>query len=136
MKRAFVFLVLGPVTVALAGLFVTAALGAPGAAAHLVAMVLFFLTLPVGAIVGTIDGCLSEVIPVGARAPVTAVMGAVTAWTLVYALIHWLTPGLSLLPVAVGGAVSMGLCSLLAHEYRGRQAFSPQAQALPQPADR
>ena len=127
MKRALIFLVLGPVMVALMAPIATAAMGAPAGAGGFVALLLFFFTLPVGAVVGTVDGCLSEAMPLGARAPVTAAVGGTTAIALAYTLIHWIMPAASLMPVALFYAVTMGLCSLFAHNYSNQQTTSASA---------
>jgi hypothetical protein len=127
MKRALIFLVLGPVMVALMAPIATAAIGAPADAARFVALVLFFFTLPVGAVVGAIDGYLSEVMPLGARAPATAAVGGTTAIALAYTLIHWIMPAASMMPVALFYAVTMGLCSLFAHNYGSQQTASASA---------
>ena len=68
MQRALVFLMVGPLTVALGH----AGVGSAGAQANpgsmLIAMAFFLLTLPVSAVVGVIDGCLARRFPIALRA--------------------------------------------------------------------
>jgi hypothetical protein len=117
MKRAFVFLVAGPLVVALiAALTVIGAVGPSGFAAFL-ATVFFFFTFAVAAIAVTIDGVLSCDISIPLRASLTAIIGAAASFALASYLFHCLLPPLVLSLFALGGAVCMGACSLLSHDY-------------------
>jgi phosphatidylglycerophosphate synthase len=121
MKRPFVFLLLGPSSVA--ATFLLATLCAEGARstdfAQLCSAALFVFALPVSAITGLIDGYLARALPLASRAPLTALAGAMIAVTPVLALLHGSmlreTPLISTW-FAIGGALSMGACSLLSHD--------------------
>ena len=121
MKRALVFLVVGPALVAVAALLAVAqAGGAPaGDVARLVAIALFFFTLPVAALAGALDAYLARAFAVPLRAPLVAAAGAVIASGLAWLLLSCLLPPPNFLTwFAIGGAACMGACSLLANDYR------------------
>ena len=118
MKRAFVFVVLGP---ALAVLTIWVAVGMPFEAfAASIAPLLYIAIVPVSGIVGLLDGWLAQPLPVSLRAPLTALVGATAAVVLPAAMLGMMLQGFST-PFGLGGAFSMGVCSLLAHDYSAGQ---------------
>ena len=138
MKRAVVFLVLGPASVAFTFLLmcVTAGGAKPCDFEQLCAAALFLFTLPVSAITGPIDSYLARALPLALRAPLTAIAGAAAAVGLLLALNRMMFPhGTTLpleilMPFAIGGAVCMGVCSLLSHDYGKRQQPGAQRGGL------
>jgi hypothetical protein len=129
MKRVYVFLLLGPAAVALTVTLVAVAAGAPGAIAQLLLPALFFLTFPVAALAGAADGYMARTVPIPVRAPLTAFVGAAVT----FALMRYFVPPSELMIVPLGGAICMGVCSLLSHEYGGRQKPVAPEQGLPRP---
>jgi hypothetical protein len=132
MKRALVFLVLGPVLVSVtATLAIAQAAGTPDREfARLLAAVLFLFTLPVAAIAGSFDAYLARAFAIPLRAPLIAVIGAIIASGLAWILFSCLSPPPNFLTYfAIGGATCMGICSLLANEY-GWQGQVVQANSL------
>ena len=119
MKRAFVFLIVGPMALALIASLVMIATGAPPSVAWLVAVAQFFLTLPVAVVAGSVDGLLARACPIPLRASLVAIVGATIAYAVAFALLGWFLPASDLF--LAGGAVSMGACSLLARDYGGGQ---------------
>jgi hypothetical protein len=134
MKRALMFLLLGPALVVAPWLIFIAAIEGLGGPVDLVAAVLFVFTFVVAAIAGLIDGCLARALPIHLRTLLTASVGALIACSLANGLfrgffsptsISWL-----LMLFSMGGAVVMGACSLLSNDYSGRQRrFIEQASA-------
>jgi len=119
MKRALVFLVLGPVLVAVVVPLVVALVAGPPAkdGLQILAIVLFFFTLPVAALAGSLDAYLARAFAVQLRAPLIAAIGAIIASGLAYVLFNWLLPSPHYLTFfAVGGAACMGVCSSLAND--------------------
>src|ERR1700740_3379107 len=92
MKRALVFLVLGPVLVAaVATLAIAQTAGVPDREfARLLAPFLCFFTLPVAALAGSFDAYLARAFAIPLRAPLIAAIGAVIASGLAYVLFNWL----------------------------------------------
>jgi hypothetical protein len=115
-KRAFVFLLLAPLAVALIAALLVVWRGEPGGEfaplfAVLIGAALFCCTLPVSALAGYVDDALSNV-PVLPRASLIAAIGAIIS----FILFCWASPpaGFPLFFAICGGA-GMGLCSLLAN---------------------
>jgi hypothetical protein len=122
MKRALIFLVLAPFLVAvLAALGVAALYPMDRDCAKFLAVALFFFTLPVSALAGSLDAYLARAFTVPLRAPLIAVVGAIIASGLAFVLFSWILTPLSLEFFAIGGAACMGLCSLIANEYGWQQ---------------
>jgi hypothetical protein len=121
MKRALVFLIVGPLAVALVASLELVAAGGRGEIVQFIAMALFLLTLPVAALAGAIDGGLARTFPIVLRAPLTAIVGATAACILAFALLHCFFPPSELAFFSVGGAICMGACSLLANDYSRAQ---------------
>jgi hypothetical protein len=128
MKRALMFLLLGPASVVTAWLIFIAAIDGLGGLrgfVDIVATVLFIFTFFVASVTGLVDGCLARALPIHLRAFLTASVGAVIAWSLAYAFfIGIVSPSASiswlLMPFGIGGAAVMGTCSLLSHDYSAR----------------
>ena len=118
MKRALLFLFFGPSLVVLT---LWVALGTPGGSiVAIVAALLFLFTLPASAVTGLVDGCLAGALPLLVRAPLTAMVGAMAAVVLPAALLGSMPQDMSML-FGIGGALCAGVCSLLAHDYRGQK---------------
>ena len=118
MKRALVFLLLGPALIVLA---TWVAVGMPpGDVVISVAVLLFLLTLPVSGIAGLVDGLLSTAFPMLVRVPLTAMGGALAALVLLVTLLGPMPQGMPT-PFMIGGALCAGVCSLLAHDYRDQK---------------
>ena len=128
MKRALVFLLLGP---ALAVLTTWVVVGAPGGSVVVSIAVLFFLfTSPVSGIVGLLDGYLARPLPILLRAPVTALVGTTVAIVLPAALLGPMPQDMST-PFGFGGAFCAGVCSLLAHDYSARETRAGDVSGSP-----
>jgi hypothetical protein len=117
MQRAFVFLVVGPLTVALVTALALLAAGAPGSIIQFIATALLVLTVPVAAFAACVDGYLARTFPIALRAPVTAIAGAMAAGAVAYTILHCFFLPTELMFFPLGGAVCTGLCSLLANDY-------------------
>lgn len=124
MKRFFVFMIAAPLAVALTTALAVLASGGPGDVARFFAVALFLLTLPVVAFAAAVDGFSARAFPIALRAPLVATVGATIAYAVPFTLFHWFLPTSLFGFFALGGAVSMGLCSLLAHDYGGEQRTS------------
>jgi hypothetical protein len=124
MKRAFVFLVLAPVSVFFMVLLICVAVAGTRSLdfAYFGAGVLSILTLPVSAITGAIDGFLVRACPISSRVYLTAIVGATIAMGALAVFSSLLPPSIVMM-LAIGGAVVMGACSLLSHDYSGRQRY-------------
>jgi hypothetical protein len=128
MKRVLVFLLLGPASAAFTVfLMCVADTGTKyWDIALLSAVAMFIVTLPVSAFCGAVDGCLARTLLISARAPLTALAGATIAGGLVWALFRPLFP-----TFAIAGALCMGACSLLSHDYVRRQRPAVRGEGLP-----
>lgn len=119
MKRGFIFLLLGPASVFLVFLVpvvIHAGLRSLDLPLY-IAMTLFFLTFIVAAITAPVDGYLARALPIPLRMPIAAIVGGtVGAGEALLLSPHWF-----LQPFAIGGAICMGMCSLLSHDYGKRQ---------------
>lgn len=119
MRRAFVFLLLGPASAAFVASWICIAVLSPRfwQAAVIAALGGFILTVPFSACVGYVDGCLARALPPASRVPLSALFGAAMAFGMICAL----TPPMSLLPwmFALGAAFSMGGCALLSRDHHG-----------------
>ncbi len=117
MQRAFVFLVVRPLTVALVAALGFLVAGAPGNVVQFIATVLLVLTLPVVALAACVDGYLARTFSIALRAAVTAIAGAMAAGAVAYTMLHCFVPASELMFFPLGGAVCTGLCSLLANDF-------------------
>jgi hypothetical protein len=120
MKRALIFLVLGPLLASfiVAMVVIAQAAGASGREyAGALAVFLFFFTLPVASLAASFDAYLARAFAIPLRAPLIAAIGAIIASGLAYILVGCLLSLSSLKFFAIGGAACMGACSLLANDY-------------------
>jgi hypothetical protein len=120
MKRLPVFLLLGPVfgvLVALSNAVVESGRFPPPDYAEGCTM-FFVFSLIVSVVAGPVDAILSYAVPISLRAPLTAIVGAAVAVGLDLYGATWTPPLHTLVLYAVLGALSMGACSLLSHDYR------------------
>ena len=123
MKRMLVFLLLGPILGVLAVLpYAVARIGFSDWLIIISGLV-FLFGLVVSAVTGVIDTALVQIIPISLRAPCIAIVGATIAVGAIL-LEGGVVPQLALVVAAVTGALAMGACSLLSHDYNGRKARS------------
>jgi len=108
MKRALVFLVLGPAVVAF--------IGCAFLPSGVVAVVLFLFTLAVSVFAASVDGVARD-LPISVKAPLAAIVGATAAGVLGGALLGLIAAPPAVTPIALGGALCMCVCSLLSHDY-------------------
>ena len=115
MKRALVFILLGPSSVVFA---TWVAFGMPFDATVVgIALLLFVFVVPISAIAGLIDGYLARTFPILLRASLTAIVGSMGAVGMFLALFGKLQPQ-DLMPALTFGGLAMGgVCSLLSHDY-------------------
>ena len=125
MKRALVFLVLAPVSVFLTVLAICVAVAGTRSLdfVYFGAIALSVLTLPVSATAAVIDGFLARACPISSRVYLVVIVGATIA-TGEAAVFSSLLPSSLMMALAIGGASVMGACSLLSHDYKGRQPLS------------
>ncbi|MBR1156722.1 hypothetical protein [Bradyrhizobium sp. JYMT SZCCT0428] len=116
LRRALVFLLLGPILGVLVALSPDVASGGLNAWLVLIAKQVFVVALLVSAITGLVDGILSRTLSIFLRAPLIAIVGAMSAIGLPAALLGPLPQEMSM-SLAIGGAFCMGVCSVLSHEY-------------------
>jgi len=123
MKRAFVFLVLAPVTVFFTVLLMWVAFTGTQSFDFgcLVAGVLSIFALPMSAISWTADEFLARDFPIPGRASLTAIVGATAVTAELSVVFGSLFPSSIVMAVATGGAIVMAVCSLLSNDYSGRQ---------------
>ena len=120
MKRAVVFVFLGPALVVFATWL---AFGMPFDAAVVgIALLLFVFVVPVSAIAGLIDGYLARTLPILLRASLTAIAGSMGAVGLFLAVFGKLQPQDLMPALTFGGLALGGVCSLLANDYRRAKA--------------
>jgi hypothetical protein len=122
MKRALMFLLLGPALVVVPWLIFIAAIDGLRGPVDIVATLLFLFTFLVATIAGLVDGCLARALPIRLRTLMTASVGAITAWILAYAFFTGIfssstSTTLLLMSFALGGAIVMGACALLSSDY-------------------
>ena len=120
MRRALIFLVLGPLlaSATVAVVVIVQMAGAPVREyAGSLAVVLFFLALPVASLAASFDAYLERAFAIPLRAPLVAAIGAIIASGLAYIVLGCLLSPSSLKFFAIGGAACMGTCSLLANDY-------------------
>ena len=121
MKRAFVFLVLAPVTVFFAVLLTWVVLTGPQSLDFgcLVAAVLAICALPMSVISWIADEFLARDFPILLRAPLTAIVGATAVTVEISAVFSSLFPSAIVMALAIGGAIVMAAGSLLSNDYSG-----------------
>lgn len=123
MKRAFVFLVLAPVTVFFAVLLTWVVLTGPQSLDFgcLVAAVLAICALPMSVISWIADEFLARDFPISLRATLTAIVGATAVTTELSVVFGSLFPSSIVMALAIGGAIVMAAGSLLSHDHGHRQ---------------
>jgi hypothetical protein len=121
MKRAFVFLVLAPVTVFFAVLLTWVVLTGPQSLDFgcLVAGVLAISALPMSVISWIADEFLARDFPILGRATLTAIVGATAVTAGISVVFGSLFPSSIVMALATGGAIVMGAGSLLSNDYSG-----------------
>jgi hypothetical protein len=122
LRRALVFVLLGPVFGALVAFSLVAVVAGEHFDSYGIPVTYMF-SLLICAITGPIDGVMARVVPIYWRALMTAVVGAAVAVGFIVLPISMFggfksSPLLLLIRVAVIGALSTGACSLLSHNYR------------------
>ena len=125
MKRAFVFLLLAPLSVFCAVLLMfTDAAGTQSLGfACMAGAVLAVLSLPMSAIAAAVDEYLAHAFPISLRVYLTAGVGAIVATGETLAVFSSLLSPSIIMALALGAALVMAACSLLSHEYGDRQRF-------------
>ena len=131
MRRAFVFLLLGPLVVAVIGAapIMAAFRVADSQMMALMVAAIFVVSLPAWAVVGLIDSLLAHHFTTPQRVGLTAAAGAIVPCALLGLVAHGAVPSPILLPLAICGAVATSLCALLAGS-PGSQAMQGYAAAL------
>lgn len=129
MKRAFIFVAVGPIAVALMASLILAHAGAPGPVAQYIAGTLFLLTVPVMGFAGAVDGGLARRLPLALRVPLTAIAGAAGGFVTAFGLLHCFFPPSELMFFPLGGAMCAAICSLLAHDYSSWQQSAVPTEA-------
>jgi hypothetical protein len=118
MMRPIVFLLLGPISVAVATYWIESGpSGSHPEIVFLLAMFAFFLTLPITALVGTVDECLALYMSILPRAPLTAAAGAIVVGGGLTLLLSDYVPPPSVEFWTFAGAAYAGTCSLLANDW-------------------
>lgn len=116
LRRALVFLLLGPMLGVFAVLLTEAVYGGMGAFLALIMAAVFVLGMQVAAVTAIADGILSLRLPITLRAPLTAVTGAIIGIGSLTAILGQLPHGM-LMPIGGGVAFCAAVCSLLSHDY-------------------
>jgi hypothetical protein len=129
MKRAFVFVGVSPIAVALMVALALAYAGTPGSIAQYIAGTLFLLTVPVMGFAGAVDGGLARRLPLALRVPLTAIAGAAGGAAIAFGLLHCFFPAAELMFFPLGGAMCAGICALLANDYSDWQQASASVEA-------
>lgn len=122
MKRAFVFLLLAPLSVFCTVVLMctdVAGTKSPGFA-FIAGTVLAALSLPMSAIAAAVDGYLARAFPVSVRVCLTASVGAIIATGELLVLFSSLLSPSIVIGLALGGALVAAAGSLLSHDYSDR----------------
>jgi hypothetical protein len=123
MRRALVFLLLGPMLGVCGAALVDVAAGRAVNGDFEGAVMAYFFGLAVSAATGPIDGYLARIVPIYLRAPLTAIVGATIAVGLILAMGRMMLPPQILMQFAITGAVCMGVCSVFSNAYRNEEVF-------------
>jgi hypothetical protein len=123
MKRAFVFLLLAPLSVfGTVVLMFTDAAGTQSLGfACIAGVVLAALSLPMAAIAAAVDEYLAHAFPISLRACLTAGVGAIIVTGEILTVFSSLLSPSIVIGLALGGALVSAVCSLLSHDYGDRQ---------------
>lgn len=121
LRRALVFLLVGPTLAVLVALSPDVARTGFNSWLAIVGEMVFFFGLLVSAVTGLVDGMLSRTLAILLRAPLTALVGATVAIGVPAALFGRPPQEMSM-ALGIGGALCMGVCSLLSHNYRSAKA--------------
>ena len=129
MKRAFVFLVLAPVTVFFAVLLTWVALTGTQSLDFgcLVAGVLAIFALPMSVISWIADEFLARDFPISLRASLTAIVGATAVTAELSVVFGSLFPSSIVMALATGGAIVMAAGSLLSNGHGEQQGHHLEA---------
>jgi hypothetical protein len=125
LRRALVFVLLGPVFGVLAAVLVASVVAGVAFDVYGIPIALFF-SLIICAVTGPVDGALAYVVPIYLRVLLTTVVGAAVAVGLslgLWALFgnKMVSPSLSSqIPIAAIGALCTGVCSWLADNRRSQ----------------
>src|SRR4051794_4885435 len=150
MKRMLVFVLIGP-TLAVAAWSIAFAARGRGSVdlAATVGLLLFCFTMSVATVARLIDSALALFLPLFLRVPLVAVTGAIGGlcfgaglWffflsispvgaALLSQTVRWGLVVRTSMPFVVGGALCMGACSLLSHDYAFWQQRVAQKDVLP-----
>jgi hypothetical protein len=139
MKRPRVFLLVGPPSVVIVWLiyfFTTGGNASTAGIAAFIGVLLFCFTLVFATFAFLLDDALARHLPLFLRAPLTALAGAAgglflgAAGLMVLGLftpagltaMNWLSVLESSMPWVIVGALIMGMCSLLSHDYGRNRA--------------
>jgi hypothetical protein len=122
MRRGFVFMLAGPVLVAIgAAILLGLVVGAPGPELGFYVMWAFLFAIPASVLGGLLDSLLARFLPVLLRVPLTAIISTIVSITAALALLAAMgAPSLAAIiyeTMLVGFIlmVSMGVCSVLSH---------------------
>jgi hypothetical protein len=116
LRRALVFVLLGPIFGALAAFSVASVMNGARVDPYGIPIA-FFFCLILCAIAAPVDGVLAYVVPISLRAPLTAIVGAAVLVGICFYL--WTSVGNKMVLLSlIVGAITTGTCSLLSHNYR------------------
>jgi hypothetical protein len=120
LRRPLVFLLLGPIFGVLAALLPDVAQGGFNDLLVLIGGLVFLYSVVVSAVTGVFDGVLAHALPISLRAPLTGISGAIIAVgpVLVLVGVGEKVPQGIWMAFAATGALCVGACSLLSHDYR------------------
>lgn len=122
MKRAFVFLLLAPLSVFCMVVLTYTDVGGTKSLgfAVIAGTVLAILSLPMSAIAAAVDGYLARSFPISLRVCLTASVGAIIATGEILVLFSSLLSPSIVMGLALGGALVSAACSLLSHDHSDR----------------
>lgn len=121
MNRGLVFALLGPVCGVLAAVLPDVVRGRFDIVIALIGMIVLLYSMIVSIVTSVADGVLAGILPISWRASLIAVVGAAIAAGPLLSLLYEQAPQL-VLAIAAVGALAMGMCSLLSHDYGRNRA--------------
>jgi hypothetical protein len=116
MRRAFMFLLVAPISVATIWTIYATVNHAPNGFVELVAFGLLVFTLLVATLAALADSLMASTLPALVRAPLTGLVGAAIPASVILAYDGCLLPPSLVTPFGIGGALCMGICSLLSND--------------------